>query len=192
MAQPPEPPDAVLVRRSRQGDARSFSILVERYMRGAYAVALSVTRDHADAEDVVQEAFMVALKRLEECRDPERFGGWLITIVRNRGRNLLRREGLRTTEEIPPFAATADPGPDRDAERSHTRRLLRRAIGDLPEVQREVVLLHDLEGWKHREIAERLGIPSGTVRSHLHHARKALRKALGDTLGPRGREEGST
>jgi RNA polymerase sigma-70 factor (ECF subfamily) len=58
------------------------------------------------------------------------------------------------------------------------RALLRSALAELPEVQRQIVLLHDLEGWKHREIAERLDLPSGTVRSHLHFARKALRQAL--------------
>ena len=55
------------------------------------------------------------------------------------------------------------------------------ALGSLPEVHRQIVMLHDLEGWKHREIAERLDLPSGTVRSHLHFARKALRQALSTT-----------
>ena len=63
------------------------------------------------------------------------------------------------------------------------RTLLEEALAELPEVQREIVLLHDMEGWKHREIAERLEIPSGTVRSHLHFARKALRAALGEVPG---------
>jgi RNA polymerase sigma-70 factor (ECF subfamily) len=62
------------------------------------------------------------------------------------------------------------------------RERLEAAVATLPSIQREIVLLHDLEGWKHREIAERLDIPSGTVRSHLHFARKALRIALGEEL----------
>lgn len=189
MPPPSEIPDAQLVRGAREGDPDAFSTLVERYMRGAYAVALSTVKHHEEAEDVVQEAFMVALQRLEECRDPHRFGGWLMTIVRNRGRNRLRRENLRTTDEIPVDASSPDPGPEREAERSDLRLRLERAVAALPEVQREVVLLHDLEGWKHREIADRLDIPSGTVRSHLHFARKALREELGDTFGPEGREE---
>lgn len=64
------------------------------------------------------------------------------------------------------------------AETAELRELLEKALSQLSEVQRQIVLLHDLEGWKHREIAERLELPSGTVRSHLHFARKALRKAL--------------
>jgi len=172
------PTDGELVRRARKGDEIAFGFLVERYQRPAYAVALSVTGRHEDAEDAAQESFLVALDRLEECRSPERFGGWLMTIVRNRSKNLIRRESLRETEQVPHGAHSRAPTPDRVAETRELRGLLERALSELTEVQRQIVLLHDLEGWKHREIAERLNLPSGTVRSHLHFARKALRKAL--------------
>ena len=170
--------DGELVRRARKGDDFAFGSLVERYQRPAYSVALSVTGRHEDAEDAAQESFLVALDRLDECRSPERFGGWLMTIVRNRSKNLIRREALRETDQVPPGARSRVPTPDRVAETSELRGLLEGALGGLPEVQRQIVLLHDLEGWKHREIAERLELPSGTVRSHLHFARKALRQAL--------------
>jgi RNA polymerase sigma-70 factor (ECF subfamily) len=146
---------------------------------------MSVTGRHEDAEDAAQEAFLVALQRIEECRNPERFAGWLLTIVRNRSRNLVRRESLRTAEPLPPSASGRGPTPDRETERAELREHLRRALETLTPIQREVVLLHDLEGWKHREIADRLEIPSGTVRSHLHFARKALRGVLGVTKGIR-------
>ncbi len=175
-----EKSDGALVRRAREGDEEAFGILVERYMRPAYAVALSVTRRHEDAEDASQEAFVAALRRLDDCRNPEKFGGWLMTIVRNRARNLLRRENLRATEPIPESASSGTPGPARAAERSALRGRLMEALDELTEVQREVVLLHDLEGWKHREIAEHLEMPPGTVRSHLHYARKALRAILSE------------
>lgn len=165
--------------RARHGDARAFGLLVERYQRAAYAVAYSVTGRHEDAEDAAQESFLVALQRIEECRSPERFAGWLMTIVRNRSRNLVRRESLRDTDPVPISASTRLPTPDRETERSELRGVLRRALDALSEVQREIVLLHDMEGWKHREIADRLGLPSGTVRSHLHFARRALREAMG-------------
>lgn len=174
--------DGDLVRRARAGDERAFGGLVDRYSRAAYAVALSVTRQHEDAEDAVQESFLVALERLEECRDPERFVGWLMTIVRNRSRNLVRRESIRRTETIPEGVSTDRPAPDRATERGELRSLLEEALARLPEVQREIVLLHDLEGWKHREIADRLDLPPGTVRSHLHYARKALQEILGPAL----------
>jgi RNA polymerase sigma-70 factor (ECF subfamily) len=177
------PTDGELVRRARKGDEVAFGALVERYQRAAYAVALSVVGRHEDAEDAAQEAFLVALDRLEECRSPDRFAGWLMTIVRNRSKNLIRREALRETEQVPPGARSGAPMPDRVTETRELRRLLQGALAELPEVQRQIVLLHDLEGWKHREIAERLGLPSGTVRSHLHFARKALRKALQEIPG---------
>jgi len=177
-------PDGELVRRARKGDERAYGLLVQRYQRAAYAVAYSVTGRHEDAEDAAQESFLVALARLEECRSPERFGGWLMTIVRNRSRNLVRREVLRATDQVPVGTSSSTPGPDRQTELSELQDVLRTALEALPEVQREIVLLHDLEGWKHREIAERIGLPSGTVRSHLHFARKALRDALGALSNP--------
>src|SRR5262245_952286 len=170
--------DGELVLRARDGDEYAFGALVERYMRSAYLVALSVTRRHEDAEDAAQESFLVALERLEECRSPEKFGGWFMTIVRNRSRNLLRRESLRLADPVPETAQADGPTPLASTERSELRGLLGEALGALNELQREIVLLHDMEGWKHREIAERLGIPSGTVRSHLHFARKSLRGSL--------------
>ena len=177
------PTDGELVRRAREGDEIAFGRLVERYQRPAYAVALSVTGRHEDAEDAAQESFLVALDRLDECRSPDRFGGWLMTIVRNRSKNLIRRESLRETDQVPPGARSRAPTPDRVTEVRELRSLLERVLAELPEVQRQIVLLHDLEGWKHREIAERLDLPSGTVRSHLHFARKALRQALMDVPG---------
>jgi RNA polymerase sigma-70 factor (ECF subfamily) len=172
------PSDAELVRRARKGEEVAFGLLVQRYQRPAYSVALSVTGRHEDAQDAAQESFLVALDRLDECRSPERFGGWLMTIVRNRSKNLVRRESLREMDELPFGVRSRMPTPDRTTETAELRAILREALDELPEVQRQVVLLHDLEGWKHREIAQRLDLPCGTVRSHLHFARKALRSAL--------------
>ncbi len=174
------PTDGELVHRARKGDEIAFGLLVERYQRPAYAVALSVTGRHEDAEDAAQEAFLVALERLDGCRSPERFAGWLMTIVRNRSKNLIRRESLRDTDQVPTGSRSRVPTPDVLAERSEMRTVLEGVLAKLPEVQRQIVLLHDLEGWKHREIAERLELPSGTVRSHLHFARKALKAALSE------------
>jgi len=170
--------DGELVRLARAGEEAAFAALVERYLRSAYVVALSVTRRHEDAQDAAQEAFLVALDRLDECRNPDKFAGWFMTIVRNRSRNLLRRESLRMADQLPDSARSDGPSPDGSAEQAELRAFLLEALSGLSDVQREIVLLHDMEGWKHREIAERLGIPSGTVRSHLHFARKALRGSL--------------
>ena len=169
-------PDASLVRRAQAGDTEAFGALVGRYMRAAYAVSLSVTGRHDDAEDAAQEGFMVALERLDDCRTPDRFAGWLLTIVRNRARNLVRREVLRDTDAVPETAAARGRTPEKATEHAELQERLGRALQRLSEVPREIVLLHDLEGWRHREIAEHLGIPSGTVRSHLHFAKQALRR----------------
>lgn len=179
--------DSELVRRSLAGERAAFSALVRRYQRPAYLAALGVTGNHEDAEDVTQECFVVALERLEECRDPERFVGWFLTIVRNRARNAIRREQIRRGEPLHPSLASAGGGPEWELDQTRLRQELRQALAGLSEVRRQVVLLHDLEGWKHREIAENLGIPPGTVRSHLHFARKNLREALGSRRGSEGR-----
>jgi RNA polymerase sigma-70 factor, ECF subfamily len=171
--------DAELVDRARSGDPLAFGVLVQRHLRAARAVALAVTMDEADAEDVSQDAFITALERLEQCRQPAAFRGWLLTIVRNLARNRVRDEGRRRTvplEDTAPVAAKEGAG--RRLEQAELRDRLLEALGELPEVQRQVVLLHDLEGWKHREIGASLGMAEGTCRAHLSHARRTLRARL--------------
>jgi RNA polymerase sigma-70 factor, ECF subfamily len=171
--------DAVLVGRVREGDALAFDTLVRRHLRSAYAVALARLGEPADAEDVCQDAFVAALQRIEECRQPDRFGAWLISIVRNRAHDHARARAVRSAAPLDDaeFASGA-PGPQRLAERAELTADLLAALSALPELQREVLMLFDLEGWSHREIAERLGISEGSARVHLHHGRKALRERL--------------
>jgi RNA polymerase sigma-70 factor (ECF subfamily) len=173
-----EETDAELVLGVRRGDARAAGRLLERYLRASRAVALAITGTDADADDVCQAGFVIAMERIDECRDPHRFGGWLLQIVRNQARNYLRARDVRETVPLDETVAGSSPDPAAEAERSELRARLREALLTLPEPQREVVLLHDLEGWKHHEIADRLELPSGTVRSHLHHARRKLRELL--------------
>lgn len=172
--------DAQLVGRARDGDAGAFEALVHRHLRAAYAVSLAELGNVADAEDALQDAFVTALERLDECRQPDRFEAWLVQIARNRARDLRRRRTIRLASPLEAAETRASgSSPSADAERADLRERLQAALGHLSEVQREVVLLHDMEGWKHREIAEVLGLPEGTVRSHLFHARRALRARLG-------------
>jgi RNA polymerase sigma-70 factor, ECF subfamily len=170
---------ARLVERTRAGDGAAAERLVRLHLGAAYAVAFSVTRNVEDAEDVAQDAFVQALERLDECRDPARFAGWLIRIVRNRALNYRRYLGRRAAaplEDATTAAGSEDPV--RDAERAELRARLTRAVSGLSETQREVLLLHDLEGWKHREIATALEMPEGTVRYHLFQARRVMRGRL--------------
>jgi RNA polymerase sigma-70 factor (ECF subfamily) len=172
--------DAELVHSVRRGDPLAVGRLLKRYLRACRAIALAVTGSEADADDVCQEAFVIAIERIDQCREPEKFGKWLLQIVRNRGRNLIRAHAGRRTVPLDDRAPSPNPSPALDVERLELRERLLAALGELPEQHREVVLLHDLEGWKHREIGGRLGLPEGTVRSHLHHARRRLRQLLED------------
>ncbi len=171
--------DSRLVARALAGETRAFEELVRRHLRSAHAVALGVLGNPADAEDVCQDAFLTALERLEECRDPKRFAAWLMRIVRNRALNFRASRSLRQGVPLEEAAGKSGSGdPQREAERSEARERLLAALSGLPESQREVVLLHDLEGWRHREIAELLGTSEGAVRVRLHEARRRLRTEL--------------
>ena len=171
--------DAELVEAVRQGSRVAAGRLVERYLRSCRAVALAIVGEEAGAEDVAQDAFVYAIERIDDCRKPDRFASWLLTIVRNRSRNHVRdrKSDRHVTLDASPIGSSA-PSPHADAERSELRERLLGALAELREDRREVVLLHDLEGWTHREIAERMDLPEGTVRSHLHHARRAMRERL--------------
>jgi len=171
--------DSRLVGRALAGEAKAFEELVRRHLRTANAVALGVLGNPADAEDVCQDAFLTALEKLEECRDPKRFAAWLMRIVRNRALNVLESRSLRQGEPLERVAeAAGGDDPRREAERSELRGRLLAALAVLPPAQREVVLLHDLEGWKHREIADLLGVSEGALRVRLLQARRRLREEL--------------
>src|SRR5436190_5029282 len=123
--------DAELVERARRGDAAAFDTLVRRYLRAAYALALSLTHDHHDAEDVCQEACVRSLAHLGECRTPARFAGWFFAIVRSAAMHWQRSERVRRTEslEVHDHANADDPG--RDAEQTELRARLAAALGIL-------------------------------------------------------------
>lgn len=178
----PDLPDKLLVERARRGDAAAFEALVRRYYRAAHALALAVLGNPMDAEDVCQDAFVRALERLDRLRQPERFSAWLLQIVRNRARNLRSYRRVRSALSLENVEAASDDDAGREAESEQLRRQLESALTELSEIQREVVLLHDLEGWKHREIGELLGLSEGMSRQHLMSARRLLRERLGTKL----------
>ena len=169
---------AALVARAQRGEAAAFEALVRAYLRAAYSVALAVVGRPADAEDVAQDAFLVAFERIDSCREPGHFAGWLLQIVRNRGRNWLDRRRWRDVPADPRVAARAPDAPPSGDAVLHDQ--LQRALEHLSSVQREVVLLHDLEGCTHAEIASTLGMSEVMSRQHLFQARRELRARLGD------------
>lgn len=167
--------------RARDGDRGAFERLVRRHLRAAHRLALSRTGDVHDADDVCQDAFLRALEKLEECREPRSFRSWLLAIVRNRAADLARAGGRARRESLEEVGAAdagrlaSDPTPA-----AGIGEPLAGAIDSLPDRQRRVVLMHDYEGWSHREVAEELDIAVGTSRYHLHEARKRLRQELAE------------
>jgi RNA polymerase sigma-70 factor, ECF subfamily len=173
-----EADEATLVERVRRGDAAAFDALVGRYMRRAFAVAYRVMGQKEDAEDLVQESFLAVLQRIETFQAGRAFAPWFFRILVNRGLNARKSRALRATGSIPETAAAPGASPERTAEQAELRERLRAAMEALPERQRVIVELFELEGFSGAEIAEILEISDGTVRWHLHEARKALRQAL--------------
>jgi RNA polymerase sigma-70 factor (ECF subfamily) len=168
-----------LVAAVQGGDPRAFSTLVARYMDPAYAVALSILRHEQDAEDAVQAAFIRALDRIGQLRPGSRFGPWFYRVLRSTCLNLRRREILRSHPEVPETARSGQ-DPHREFERREAKKRVLDALDRLPERQRTAVLMYDLEGYDHADIAEILEIAVGTSRANLHHGRQALRKIFAE------------
>lgn len=158
-----------------EGDPLGFDGLVQLHQRRAYAVARSIVLTHEDAEDAVQDGFLRAYQAIGRFDPGQSFGPWLNRIVANAALDIARRKKVRTAEEL----SDAMPSPFRDpGEAAELKSRLKDALAELPERARAVIVLHDVEGFTHAEIGELLGIPGGTARSDLHHARQRLRKLL--------------
>jgi RNA polymerase sigma-70 factor, ECF subfamily len=171
-----------LLASARSGDRVALSRLLGAHLRVAHAVALGVVPVWDEAADVVQAAFLAAVEHLDQCREPERFSAWLLRIVRNTALDLRRASGRARaygqawgTEQALAAAARADRVLSGEA-----RRPLLAALAGLTERRRQVLLLHDLEGWKHAEIAELLNVSEVLSRQELFVARREVRAALAD------------
>jgi RNA polymerase sigma-70 factor (ECF subfamily) len=160
------------------GDSEAFGALADRHALACRRVVRAILRDDDDADDAVQDGVLAAWRAVDRF-DPDRpFRPWLMRIVVNaaldaRRRRLVRRaEALTDTHEAPGLR------PDRATDQALLHGRLREALATLPERQRVAVVLYDVEGYPHAEIAGILGVPEGTVRSYVFHARRALRQAL--------------
>ena len=171
--------DPDLIARTLSGDSAAFETLVRRHYRTAYAVALAHTANRAEAEDVCHDSFVRVAERLADCRTPGRFVHWLCSVVRNHARNVLARENVRRALELTPESAASGHDLERELELRELGDRLESALANLSPVQREVVLLHDLDGWTHEDIARLIGSSAGMSRQHLFHARRRLRTVLG-------------
>jgi RNA polymerase sigma-70 factor (ECF subfamily) len=173
--------EAQLVDRLRQGDPRAFEELVIAYQHRVFGVALRMLGSRAEAEEAAQEVFLRAHRAIADFRGDAKLSTWLYAIASrlcmNRlasGERRLLREGEETLARIP----SGHPSPADELERSERDAALHRAIAELSDERRMVVVLRDLEGLSYEEIASALDLELGTVRSRLHRARMDLKEKL--------------
>jgi RNA polymerase sigma-70 factor (ECF subfamily) len=183
--------DAELVDQTRQGAEAASRELVRRYGRSVVNFLARLVGDPALAEDLAQETFVKVFLKLDAFDVDRRFSSWIFTVARNTAIDYRRRRRLETVpivEDDPIKARSASRQAERTAistetpadtvERTHLAEALDGALADLRPEYREAVLLHYLEGLTYDEIAEVFGVPAGTVKTHIHRARKELAVAL--------------
>lgn len=168
-----------LIRRVQGGDHEAYDQLVRRHLARAYQVAYRITREKADAEDLVQDSFLAVLKHIDRFDLDRPFAPWLHRIIVNRG--LSARRGTRRFDDAsdPDIEPSRAPSPGAQAEHGEIRERFHAALEALPEKQRFAIQLHEVEGFTAEEIGAQLDVAAGTVRWYIHQARKALREALG-------------
>jgi RNA polymerase sigma-70 factor (ECF subfamily) len=191
--------DATVWERLGVGDATALETLMERFGDRMYRLAFGITRSEADAEEVVQDVFLTIFRKHESFEGRAAVGSWIYRITTNAALN--KRRGKRSEVESPldDLLPTFKPDGHREGDRAflladwsqnpekellagETRAVLQRALEDLPERYRAVVILRDLEGVSNEEAAEMLGESVASVKSRLHRARMALREQLTRSL----------
>jgi RNA polymerase sigma-70 factor (ECF subfamily) len=175
------------------GEIQVYHELIRPYERSVYVMALSYMKNKADAEDVAQEAFVRAFRKLSTFRAESKFSTWLISITINEARTRLRRQALVRMEpldQLPDEDKCISPAllrdwreiPSETVEREEVRNLIQRAVEQLPDIYRQVFLLRDVEELTISETAEALNISIPSVKVRLHRARIMLQKQLAPQL----------
>lgn len=165
----PQHDGVTLFEQCRAGDPDAIALAYDRWGNRLFGTAVRMLGNPAEAEEVVQECFVTLIQKAPQTRVIN-LGGWLHRVTANRCLDRLRaRRPVVDSDELPLRAVASDSGAGLDLER---------AVRHLPERAREVFLLHDVEGFRHREIAELLGISDGTSKSQLFRARQMLREHL--------------
>lgn len=191
--QPPIPtddvPDRTLVEQSRNGDVTAYSELVRRYQKKIYALVYNMTSNREDAEDLVQDVFIKAYASLKNFKGDSSFYTWAYRIAVNRTINFVKQRSRKAAvsldnvdegvERDPAYLdLVARESPFRDASLNEVQKKLNEALQTLSEKHRAVVVMHDVQGIPHDEIAKILGTSQGTVRSRLFYARQQLQNQL--------------
>lgn len=158
--------------------------LIRRYVRPVYAVSASFLSDADDVEDAAQETFLRVVRAIARYDPARAFAPWLYEIARNVARNQITARGRRKDEPLGAYDAEApETAPDEAAERGEVRRRIDEEVARLPEQRRTAFRLVDVEGMGAEEAGRLMGLAAGTVRAHLHHARRQLREALAEFAG---------
>ncbi|MFQ5679143.1 MAG: RNA polymerase sigma factor [Gemmatimonadota bacterium] len=180
--------ERALVERAKAGDRFAMGRLYEVHARRVYTVVRRLAGDDHLAEDLAQDAWVRAFEKLHLFRGEAAFGTWMYRLATNVALNRLRRQGRRTEVE-----GTAEPRPGlaHPDEALVNRRALALALDRLPPGYRRVLVLHDVEGWTHEEIASALKVTAGTSKSQLHKARARMREMLAPSLAREGEEVGN-
>lgn len=165
---------------ARAGDPAAWDRLLGRYQRPLFVFVHELVRREADSLDLVQETFVRAISHLSQLREDARFGSWLFGIAHQLCRRRLRRAWRETTLEERLDGAVDDslPAPGELLMRDEDARAVFSLLAELPDAQRATLTLHVLEDFSLEEIAAVTGVPVGTVKSRLHHAKRALRERL--------------
>jgi RNA polymerase sigma-70 factor (ECF subfamily) len=169
--------ESALVERVQGGDSAAFDVLVRRYIRRAFTVAFRLLSHREDAEDLVQETFMILLRQIDTFELGRPFGPWMYRVLINRGLNARKARALRRTETLPDDVMGAE-RTDLAVERAEVRARFRSALDALPPRQRIVIELIELDGCTRGEVADALAISEATVRWHVHDAWRTLRRIL--------------
>jgi RNA polymerase sigma-70 factor (ECF subfamily) len=186
--------DLALVAAVRNGDTTAYRGLVERYQTRVYHLVFGMVRNREDAREITQDAFVKAYRNLHAFRDESRFYTWLYRIAMNLTIDFVRRRDKGPVSGADEDVAVREPdgavaevhhaeSPRRAYERKELHAAILGAVGELPEDQRQVVLLREIDGLSYKEIAEIVGVPEGTVMSRLFYARKKLQAALAPYVG---------
>lgn len=174
----PTASESLLVRRAQSGDLSAFDELVRAHIGRALRIARRLVPTHEDAEDVVQDAFLSAMRAINSFDITRPFGPWLTRIVVNQGITFRRARARRQDEAISADLPSAGPSPAQVTLRNEITDRFHAALELLPEQQRLMIQLFEVDGLSSPEIARIAGLSDGTVRWHIHAARKVLRRAL--------------
>jgi len=177
--------DQDIVRRCIAGEADAFAGLVERYGGRVYNIALRITSDADAAKDCAQEAFIRAYRALHRYDPTLPFGPWLFRITTNASLNYVQRWHAHqtTVDELPDAPEEADEGPEETAVRHEELAEVVAAMADLAPAYRAALTLRHMQQLSYQEVADALDLPLGTVKTHLHRARAALKTRLAARRG---------